>query len=178
MLFRSPRPAPAHSPAKGELLVVHGFPGVCRHLANGDAARSKSRGLELVSDDEIMPAPPEAWAIRDAGGSEVGAEMPQPGANWARSGMLVTFSVSGRNEWWVGVIRRTHADIDRSTHVDIGLLSRQPVAVSLRPQARGSPGGADWDASAGTFAFVNVKAILLPDASQATGTPNVLVAPE
>lgn len=174
----SPRAAPAHSPAKGELLIVHGFAGVCRHLAGGDAAPSQSRGLELASDDDIMPDPPEAWTIRDAGGSEVGAEMPQPGANWARSGMLVTFSVSGRNEWWVGVIRRTHADIDKSTHVDIGLLSRKPVAVSLRPQAKGSPGGADWDASAGTFAFVNVKAILLPDASQAVGTPNLLLPPE
>ncbi len=172
-----PRAAPVHSPAQGELMVVHGYAGICKHLAGGDAAPSKSRGLELASDDNIAFAPPEAWTIRDAGGSEVGAEMPQPGANWARSGMLVTFTVSGRNEWWLGVIRRTHADIDKSTHVDIQLISRKPAAVSLRPQAKGSPGGADWKASAGTFAFVNVNAILLPDASQAD-PPHLLLPPE
>lgn len=173
-----PRAAPVHSPARGELLVVHGYAGICRHLAAGDAAPTKSRGLELASDDDIQPHPPEVWTIRDSGGSEVGAELPQPGGNWARSGMLVTFSVTGRNEWWLGVIRRTHADIDKSTHVDIQLISRKPVTVPLRPQAKGSPGGADWDASAGTFAFVNVNAILLPDASQAGDTPNLLLPPE
>jgi hypothetical protein len=174
----APRAAPAHAPAKGELLVVHGFASVCRHLSAGGTAGSGPRGLELASDDDAQPDPPEAWTIHDAGGSEVGAEMPLPGANWARSGMLVTFCVSGRDEWWLGVIRRTHADIAGSTHVDIALLSRKPVAVPLRPQAKGSPGGAEWNASAGTFAFVEVKAILLPDASQATGTPNLLLPPE
>lgn len=173
-----PRAAPTHSPAKGELLVVHGFASVSRHLAGGDAAPSKSRGLELASDDDIALAPPETWTIRDSGGSEVGAEMSQPDANWARSGMLVTFSVSGRDEWWLGVIRRTHSEIDKATHVDIQAISRQPVAVTLRPQAKGSPGGADWKASAGTFAFVSVNAILLPDASQATDPPHLLLSPE
>ena len=173
-----PRAAPVHSPAKGELLVVHGYAGVHKHLSAGDAKASASRGLELASDDDLQPQTPEAWTIHDAGGSEVGAEMPQPDANWARSGMLVTFSVSGRNEWWLGMIRRTHADIDKSTHVDIQLISRKPTAVPLRPQATGSPGGAEWKASAGTFAFVNVNAILLPDASQTGGTPHLLLPPE
>jgi hypothetical protein len=174
----APRASPAHSPAKGELLVVHGFAAVCRHLSGGDAKAGEPRGLELASEEDTQPAPPEAWTIRDAGGNEVGAEMPQPGANWARSGMLVAFCVAGRSEWWVGVIRRTHADIGKDAHIDIALVSRNPVGVSLRPQARGSPGGADWDASAGTFAFVNVSAILLPDASQAAGTPHLLLPPE
>ena len=171
-----PRGAPAHSPAKGELRVVHGFAGVCKHLTDGGAPGA-SRGLELASDDDVAFAPPETWTIRDGGGSEVGAEMPLPAANWARSGMLVTFSVAGRNEWWLGVIRRIHADVDKSAHVDIGCISRKPVAVSLRPQARGS-GDAEWQASAGTFAFVNVNAVLMPDASEASGTQNVLLPPD
>jgi hypothetical protein len=173
-----PRGAPAHTPAKGELLVVHGFAGVCRHLNDGNTQGSGSRGLELASEDDVTPDPPEVWAIRDTGGSEVGAEMPLPGANWARSGMLVTFSVAGRNEWWLGAIRRTHADIDKTTRVDIAALSRKPAAVTLRPQAKGESGEAEWKASAGTFAFVKVNAILLPDASDASGTPHLLLPPE
>jgi hypothetical protein len=174
----APRSAPVHSPAKGELLVVHGFAGVCRHLADGNTQGNESRGLELASEDDATPDPPELWTIRDAGGSEVGAELPLPGANWARSGMLVTFSVAGRNEWWLGAIRRTHADIDKSTHIDIAALSRKPAAVTLRPQAKGESGEAEWKASAGTFAFVKVNAILLPDASDASGTPHMLLPPE
>jgi len=173
-----PRSAPAHSPAKGELRVVHGFASVCKHLSTSDTDQSKSRGLELASDDDIAPAVPETWTIRDQGGSEVGAEMPQPDANWARSGMLVTFCVAGRNEWWLGLIRRTHSEIDKATHVDIQAISRKPVAITLRPQAKGSPGGADWKASAGTFAFVSVNAILMPDASQPTDPPHLLLPPE
>lgn len=173
-----PRPAPAHSPAKGALRVVHGFASVCKHLSMGDADPSKSRGLELASDDDLAPAVPEIWTIRDQGGSEVGAEMPQPDANWARSGMLVTFCVAGRDEWWLGLVRRTRSEIDKATHVDIQAISRKPVAVTLRPQAKGSPGGADWKASAGTFAFVSVNAILMPDASQPTDPPHLLLPPE
>ncbi len=175
---KPPQGAPAHAPAKGELLLVHGFAAVHRHLASGDAKVTESRGLELTDDDAPPPQPPETWTIRGTGGNEVGAELTLPAANWARSGMLVTFCVAGRNEWWLGTIRRTHADIDKSMRVDIGPLSRQPSTVSLRPQATADAGGAEWKASAGTFAFVKVDAILLPDTSQASGTPNILLSPE
>jgi hypothetical protein len=174
----APPQAPAHSPAQGEMLLVHGFTRVYKQIADAGPAAGASRGLALVSDEDVNFAPPEAWVVRDAGGSEVGAEMQQPGPNWARSGMLVGFALSGRNEWWLGVIRRTHADPDRSPHVDIALISRKPVAVSLRPRAAGTAGEADWDVAAGTFAFVEVHAILLPEASEATGTPNLLLPPE
>jgi len=171
----APPAAPAHSPAEGDLLVVHGFARVCKQLTDGAGA---SRGLALVSDDDVNLEPPEAWVIRDAGGGELGAETRQPGASWARSGMLVGFSLAGRNEWWLGRIRRTHADPNRSPHIDIALLSKKPVALSLRPRAGSAEGEADWDVAAGTFAFVEVHAILLPEASEASGTPHVLLPPE
>lgn len=174
----APPAAHAHSPAKGDLLLLHGFARVCKQLADGDPAANASRALALVDDADVNAEPPEPWVIRDAGGGELGAETPQPGASWARSGMLVGFAVAGRNEWWLGVIRRTHADPDRSPHVDIALLSKKPVALSLRPRAASTEGEADWDVSAGTFAFVEMHAILLPEASEATGTPNVLLPPE
>jgi hypothetical protein len=171
----APPAAPAHSPMEGELLMLHGFARVCKQLTDGDGA---SRALALVSEDDTELEPPEAWVIRDAGGGEIGAEMRQPGATWARSGMLVGFSLAGRNEWWLGKIRRMHADPHQSPHVDIALLSKKPVALLLRPRAASTEGEADWDVSAGTFAFVEVHAILLPEASEATGTPNVLLPPE
>jgi len=174
----APPAAPAHSPARGELLMLHGFAQVCKRLADGDPAAGAARALALVSEDDVSLEPPEAWVIRDAGGGEVGAEMREPGASWARSGMLVGLALAGRDEWWVGVIRRVHADPARSPHVDVALLSKKPVALSLRPRAAGTAGEADWDVSAGTFAFVDVHAILLPEASEATGTPNVLLPPE
>jgi len=173
-----PRAAPVHQPAKGEVLIVHGYARVCRHLGGGDAARGAPQGLALASDDDIAPDPPETWTIRNAGGSEIGAELAQPGVGWARSGTLVALSIVGRNEWWLGAIRRTHAGPAGGTHVDIALLSRSPIVASLRPQPDAASGAADWNAAAGTFAFVNVDAILLPDASQATGTPNLLLPPE
>jgi hypothetical protein len=174
----APPAAPSHSPAQGEVLMLHGFARVCKQLADGDPAAGAARGLALVGEDDMNLEPPEAWVIRDAGGGEIGAELRQAGASWARSGMLVGVSLAGRNAWWLGVIRRMHADPAQSPHVDIALLSKTPVTLLLRPRAASAQGEADWDVSAGTFAFVDVHAILLPEASEATGTPNILLPPE
>lgn len=174
----APAAAPAHSPAKGEMRLLHGFARVCKELTDSDPTASAARGLALVSDEDVHLDSPEPWVIRDAGGSEIGAEMQQPGPSWVRSGMLVGLALAGRNEWWLGVIRRTHADLARGPHVDIALISRKPVPLSLRPRAAGTSEEADWDVSAGTFAFVDINAILLPEASEATGTPNLLLPPE
>jgi len=170
-----PHAPPAHAPAKGELQVVHHYAQICNHLADVGSAAGDARGLGIASEDDANRAAPEAWAVRDAGGSEVGAELPQSGAHWARCGHLLAFSVRGRNEWWVGAIRRMHAEVGKPAHVDIALLSRKPLAVALRAQAKGIGEGAGWEASSETSAHQFVSAVLLPDASQSLGTPILLL---
>ena len=179
LLFWRPAPpysSPNHSPATGELLIVHRHAQICDHLPNVDSTTKRSGGPETTAGEEDAKAqPPEVWTIRDAGGNEVGAEIPPSSGTWARSGKLVGVSMRGRTEWWVGVIRRMRAELGATMRVDIALLSRKPLAVSLRVLAEGGEGGVDWEASSGSFAYDYVNAILLEDVSQASGKPTALL---
>ena len=179
LLFWRPEPpysSPSHSPATGELLIVHRHAQIFDHLPNADSAAERSGGPEIATEQEAAKhQPPEVWSIRDAGGNEVGAEIPPSSGNWARSGKLVGVSLRGRTEWWVGVIRRMHAELRGNMRCDIALLSRNALAVSMRVLAEGGEGGVDWEASEGSFAYDYVNAILLEDVSQTSGKPTVLL---
>jgi hypothetical protein len=179
LLFWRPKPphsSPSHSPATGELLIVHRHAQICDHLPNADSATERSGGLETATGQEAATLqPPEVWNIRDAGGNEVGAEIPPSSGTWARSGKLVGVSLRGRTEWWVGVIRRMHAELRGNMRCDIALLSRSALAVPMRVLAEGGEGGVDWEASAGSFAYDYVNAIFLEDVSQTSGKPTVLL---
>jgi hypothetical protein len=179
LLFWRPKPpysSPSHSPATGELLIVHGHAQICDHLSTADSAKESSGAPEIKTGEEAAKLqPPEVWIIRDAGGNEVGAEIPPSSGSWARSGKLVGVSVPGRTEWWVGVIRRMHAELKGAMRVDIALLSRKALTVSMRVLPEGGEGGVDWEASSGSFAYDYVNAILLEDVSQASGKPTVLL---
>jgi hypothetical protein len=176
LLFWRPQPPyspPAHSPVTGELWIVHGHAQICSHLGS----TTKGAGsLGIAGGEEAAQVePPEVWTIRDAGGNEVGAEIPPSSGRWARSGKLVGVTARGRSEWWVGVIRRMHAELRASMRVDIALLSRKPLALSLRPVAEGDGSGVDWEASTGSFAYDYMNAVLLEDVSEASGKPTVLL---
>ena len=180
LLFWAPKPAytpPAHSPATADLLIVHGYAQICQHLSNVESAIKGSAALGIATED-AKPQTPEEWALRDAGGSELGAEIPQLSGSWARCGALVGVSVRGSNAWWLGVIRRMHAELGKSMHVDIAVFSRKPLVASLRVLGKGDEDEADWETLTGGFASNYVSAILLPDVSQAVGKLNLLLPPE
>ncbi len=180
LLFWAPKPAytpPAHSPATADLLIVHGYAQICQHLSNVESIKG-SAALGIAAPEDAKPQTPEEWALRDAGGSELGAEIPQLSGSWARCGTLVGVSVRGSNAWWLGVIRRMHAELGKSMHVDIAVFSRKPLVASLRVLGKGDEDEADWETLTGGFASNYVSAILLPDVSQAVGKLNLLLPPE
>lgn len=181
LLFWGPKPAyapPAHSPATGDLLIVHSYAQICQHLSNVESATKGSAGLGIAAPEDAKAQTPEVWAIRDAGGSELGAEIPQLSGSGAKCGELVGLSVRGSNEWWLGVIRRMHAELGRNMHVDIAVFSQEPLVVSLRVLRKAIADEADWATSSGGFATNYVSAILLPDVSQVVGKLNLLLPPE
>jgi hypothetical protein len=181
LLFWGPKPAytpPAHSPASADLLIAHGYARICRHLSNVESAKGGSAALGIAAAEDAKPQTPEEWALRDAGGSELGAEIPQLSGSWARCGELLGVSVRGSNVWWLGVIRRMHAELGKSMHVDIAVFSRKPLVMSLRALGKGDEEGAAWETLTGGFASNYVTAILLPDVSKAVGKLFLLLPPE
>jgi hypothetical protein len=171
----NPYAPPAHSQATGALRIIRGYAPVWQQLSR---VRSVTTELSLVEDgDGDGPAQaPETWTLQDAGGNELGAEIPS-GAR-ARSGDLVGVSTGGDDECWLGVIRSMHAEPGRSLHANIFILSREPQAVQLRPViAQGEPSAISEDA-ARQFSFSNVRAIILSDGATGSQTANFLLPPE
>lgn len=166
---------PAHSRADGSLQVIHRYGQIWQHLF-----REKSAGgaLSLQADDDESPEPPETWALRDAGGNELGAEIPKPSKGWEKCGEIVAVSVREGGKCWLGIIRRMHAELDRSLHADIAVLSREPQAISLRALLTASEQSVFSEASARQFAFNGVRAIILEDGSHGTPKPNLLLPAE
>lgn len=164
------------SPATGELQVVHRYAQVWQHLSR---VRSATSELTLAEDDgDGAPAVPETWILQDAGGNELGADIPQRSSDWARCGAVVGVAMNGNDEYWVGTIRSMHAESAGRLHANIAILSRAPQTVQLRALiAKGEENVYSAEA-ARQFAFDRVCAIILSDGSAASPEPNLLLPPE
>jgi len=169
-----PYSAPVHSQAAGSLQVIHRYAQIWQHLR----AQSAGGGLSLQADDEEAAEPPESWALRGAGGNELSAEIPPTSKGWAKCGDIVGVSVRAGGECWLGIVRRMHAELDRSLRADIAVLSREPRAVSLRALLTRTEQSVFSEASSRQFAFNEVRAILLDDGSHGAQKPNLLLPAE
>ncbi len=170
---KPPYVPPAHMPATGELKVVHRFSQVWQHLSS---ARTAASELTLETGEEDRLQAPETWALRDAGGNELGADIPQSAGGWARSGEVICVSLRG-DECWLGIIRRMHAEAGGNLHADIAVLGRAPRAVSLRTLVTTSEDSVFSEASSRQFAFSSVRAIIVSDGSDGSQR-NLLLPPE
>lgn len=170
-----PYTSPARSPATGELRVIHRYAQVWQHLS---CARSATSELALAEDGEGAPSAPETWILQDAGGNELGAEIPQPSSDWARCGDVVAVSMNGNDECWLGMIRSMHAESGGGLHANIAILSRDPQTVQLRTLIATGEENAYSEQAAQEFAFNRACAIILSDGSAAPQKPNFLLPPE
>jgi hypothetical protein len=164
---------PAHAPARGSLEIVHGFVQVWQQLAQ---SHTGPRELSIADSYENMQQPPDTWTLRDAGGNELGVELPPQRGAWLKCGALVGVSPRDRGERWVGMIRRMHAGAGGSSHADIAILSREPREVSLRIVLGKHDDSVFTDASSKQFAGHTVHAIILTDGAGGA-QPNLLISP-
>jgi hypothetical protein len=157
------------------LQVVQGYGQIWQHLSHAGSAATE---LALVEDGDGAAQAPETWAQHDAGGNELGAEIPQRSSNWVRCGVVVGVTMHGSDECWLGVIRSMHAEPGRSPHANIYVMSRQPQAVQLRPViAKGEVNVLSEDA-ARQFGFKSVRAIIVSDGAGASRKANFLLPPD
>jgi hypothetical protein len=170
-----PYSPPEHTHAAGSLQVIHRYGQIWQHLFR---AHSGEGGLSLQADGDENPDPPETWALRDAGGNELGAEIPPSSKGWAKCGELVGVSLGHNGACWLGIIRRMHADSDAGLHADIAVMSRGPLAVALRALLARGEESVFSEASSRQFAFNGVRAIILADGSHESQKPNLLLPAE
>ena len=170
-----PYSPPARKPATGTLQVVQGYGQIWQHLSQ---LRSGATELTLVEDGDVAAQAPETWALHDAGGNELGAEIPQLSGDRARCGDLVGVTMHGSDECWLGVIRSLHAEPERSVHANIYVMSRNPEAVQIRPVIGQGEVNALSEAAARQFGFKIVHAIIVSDGAGASQNANFLLPPD
>lgn len=162
-------------PATGTLQVVQGYGQIWQHLSH---VRSAATELTLVEDGDGAAQAPETWALHDAGGNELGAEIPQRSSDWVRCGDVVGVTMHGSDECWLGVIRSMHAEPDRSLHTNIYVMSRHPQAVQIRPVIAKGEVNVVSEAAARQFGFKSVRAIIVSDGAGASQKANFLLPPD
>jgi hypothetical protein len=171
---KAPYAPPPHAQAAGELQVLHRYKQIWTQLSS---SRFNAGGLSLAVLDDRATADPEHWALRDAGGNELGVEIPDAGGDWAKCGEMVSLAMQGSSEFWVGMIRRMQAEPGSTRRADIAILSRKPLAVPLRT-VRDKDDEAMSEAASRQFAFDEVRAIILADGAKGAPPPNLLLPPE
>jgi hypothetical protein len=168
----APYAPPAHSPATGTLQVVHGYGPLWQYLS-----QSAGGALSLTEYSPAASQPPEAWELRGAGGSELGAQVPEASRAWAKCGALVGLQMR-EGERWVGLIRRMHAEPEGGLRADIAVLSRQPRAEPLREVLEQGEDSAFTNASSRQFGLSAVNAVILADGADGAQPANLLLPPD
>ncbi len=167
--------APVHAPATGSLQVVRGYASVWQHLSSAGAGAGE---LTLAGDDDGPAPAAEAWTLKDSGGNELGAELPQPSSNAARPGDLLCITVNGEHACRLGLIRAMHAEPGRSLHANIAIVSRDPKALELIALVDKDEEVAYSAEASRQFAFHRVRAIILADGSDPSHKPNFMLSPK
>jgi hypothetical protein len=169
---KAPYSPPAHTGATGNVQVVHRYAQIWKQLSGGGSGKHQ---LAFADAPESAPSVPENWILRDAGGNELGTEIPQTGGDWAKCGEMVSLSMEGGGERWIGMIRRMRAEPGAPRRADIAVLSRKPQAVPLRAVHELGDGSAVSEAASRQFAFDEVQAIILADGATGSPPPNLLL---
>jgi hypothetical protein len=154
--------------------VAHGFQTISRlvtridldqiaGLSDKDAAALKERSkISVVSEEEAVYVA-ETWSVLDLSLNGIGGMIPRTGGTWVKIGDLCGIKAQNAPAWWVGAIRRLHADPQGILHVGIEILAKKPLSVWLRVLGKGAERVSNWETSSGSFQYDYQPAILLPD---------------
>ena len=171
----SPYSPPARTEETGALRVVHRYAAIWQQISR---ARSGAIELTLAEDGDDATQAPETWNVLDAGGNELGVEIPQQSVDWARCGAIVAVLMPGDDECWLGVIRSMHADLDLGLRGNIAILSRAPEAVQVRVLVGKDEAKLYTEETARQFGFNVVRAIILPVDPEISPKLTLLLPPE
>jgi hypothetical protein len=91
--------------------------------------------MKLDSDTIGLVEPPvhtESWVVENVSVKGYGLTIPDGKLDWVKENIVLGLKEEGSG-WTIGVIRRIEMKSKVETHVGILMLSRQPMAASLRP---------------------------------------------
>ena len=167
--------------------VVHSFRMISRlvtrmdidnaqNISGQDAAALKERSaINLAADNGEIDYSTESWNVTDVSIDGIGGTIPNNGGDWVKIGDLCGIKAENSPVWWVGMIRRLHANGGGLVHVGIEMLARKPLSVWLRTLGKGTEKVSNWETSSSSFEYDYLPAILLPDASNSYANATMLM---
>jgi hypothetical protein len=167
--------------------VVHSFRMISRlvtrmdidnaqNISEQDAAALKERSaINLAADNGEIDYSTESWNVTDVSVDGIGGTIPSNGGDWVKIGDLCGIKAENSPVWWVGMIRRLHANGGGMVHVGIEMLARKPLSVWLRTLGKGAEKVSNWETSSSSFEYDYLPAILLPDASNSYANATILM---
>lgn len=144
--------------------VVHGFRLISQLVARvelGEQEAEHTRALGLAADEQLEYSP-ETWTVADIGADEIGIRLGRSLGNWVKIGDLCGIKTQNNSLWWIGTIRRAHADAD-GVYLTLAILARKPLSIWLRALGKGAELASNWETSSGSFQYTYLPVILLPD---------------
>ena len=177
----NPYAAPARTPASGALKVVHGFAPAWQHISSAGTGKLELSLVEEGDAPAVHAAAEPDWTLKDSGGNELGAEVPQAAADWARCGAVLAVTKPGEAGCSLAVIRSMHSEPEHPLHANIAILTSAPQAVRLLPHVTKNDDAVYSTEAMRQFATFGggVRAIILSDGTGAGAQkPNFMVPPD
>ena len=112
-------------PVRQRAIVLHG-------LANAFAAFSGQFATRANGD------PTAIWVIEDVSRGGFGALLDTIPGDGLRAGALIAMQQAGRDDWWLGVVRRYRRTGESEVRIGVETLAQQAMPAELKPRAASS----------------------------------------
>ena len=109
-------------PVRQRAIVLHG-------LANAFGAFSGPLPTRANGD------PTAIWIIEDVSRGGFGALLDTMPGDWLKAGALIAVQQAGREDWWLGIVRRHRRTGESEVRVGAETLARQATPAELKPRA-------------------------------------------
>lgn len=109
-------------PVKQRAIVLPG-------LANAYAAFSGPLAARANGD------PTAIWVIEDVSHGGFGAVLDAIPGDWLKAGALIAVQQAGREDWWLGIVRRHRRTGEAEVRMGVETLARQAAPAELKPRA-------------------------------------------
>ena len=109
-------------PVRQRAIVLHG-------LANAFGAFSGP------SPNRANVDPTAIWIIEDVSRGGFGALLDTVPGDWLKAGALIAVQQAGREDWWLGIVRRHRRTGESEVRVGAETLARQATPAELKPRA-------------------------------------------
>ena len=126
--YLAPIPPQRHHerhPVRQRAIVLHG-------LANAYGAFSGQFTTRVNGD------PTAIWVIEDVSRGGFGALLDTIPGDGLRAGALIAMQQAGRDDWWLGIVRRYRCTGESEVRIGVETLAQQAMPAELKPRAASS----------------------------------------